>query len=573
VTLTDYCRQVFEHSSEGVALISLSDYTLLDVNRVLTEMMGLPKEQIVGKPCHEVFHHFLMPCAVEDCPVEILRGGEFMCEALHMHNGKEASGMHVRAVKVDETHALCFYCKQSDLFHQAEELEALQYISSLVHRTLSVDEVIHTILTAVTAHQGLAFHRAFLFQLDEKEDALVGTYAVGPVNQEEAFRIWSEIQGQNLSLMDLLKGYRKEEFERTPIQQLVRSIRVPLDRAKDILVWTFVQGVIVNLTTDTLPQDLSYGSLDSFGARRCVLIPIHSAIADVGILVADNTFSPQVIEEKRVKSLAVFASEATTAMVNSMMFENIKEKSKALEEALGSLKASQEKLVLAERLSTVGQLSAQIAHEIRNPLVSIGLLAHKLARSRGLTPDEHLKVEEMEAEVHRLERLLNDLLDFSAQPRPKFKPTDLAAVLRSLLILIEDEFSRKGIRVTTYWERDLPLCLLDPDQIRHVFLNLFRNAMNILSGGGKVSVEAVSLPPDRVRVSITDDGPGIPEGIKDQIFTPFFTTSSVGTGLGLAIAARIIDDHEGQISVDSIPGQGTTFHIDLKALPRGFHAG
>ena len=115
----------------------------------------------------------------------------------------------------------------------------------------------------------------------------------------------------------------------------------------------------------------------------------------------------------------------------------------------------------------------------------------------------------------------------------------------------------------------LPSVLADPDQVRHVFLNLFRNAMNILPHGGKVAVEAVSPDPGWVRISITDNGPGIPEGMQERIFTPFFTTSSVGTGLGLAIAARIIQDHGGHIVVDSAPGKGTTFHIELKAAAEG----
>jgi signal transduction histidine kinase len=292
----------------------------------------------------------------------------------------------------------------------------------------------------------------------------------------------------------------------------------------------------------------------------------------VGLLAADDIFSGRPIEEARVKSLAIFAAEASAALANSMMFENLLDKTQAQQEAMDHLRESQEKLVLAERLSTVGQFSAQIAHEIRNPLVTIGRLARQLARSPGLAPDEHAKAEAVAVEESRMERLLNDLLDFSAQPKPRLEPTDLAGVLGSLLLFMGDEFARKGIKVTTTFEPGVPSCLADADQMRHVFLNLFRNAMNILQEGGEIAVRVSLADEDTVRVSISDNGPGIPDLIRDRIFTPFFTTSSVGTGLGLAVAARIIADHGGRITVDSAPGRGAVFHMDLKAFWEGKRA-
>jgi signal transduction histidine kinase len=570
--LSAYSGKVVEHSREGVALISLGDFTIRDVNRAMTEILGLPREQIMGRPCHDVFHHVFTPCAARNCPVAKMQGGEFICESAHVHGGEGAPGLRIRAVRVDEGHGLYFCLPRTDLFRDAEELEALEYITSLVHRTLSVDQVIHTILTAVTAHHGLGFHRAFLFQYDQREDTLVGSYAVGPSSAEEAFRIWSGIQDKHLSLMDLLKERNTAEAERSPLQQVVRSIRLPLARSRDVLVWAFLQGINVNLTTDTLPPDLAYDSLDLFGAGRSILIPLHSPISPVGLLAADDAFSGRPIEEARVKSLAIFASEASAALANSMMFENLLDKTQALQEAMDHLRESQEKLVLAERLSTVGQFSAQIAHEIRNPLVTIGRLARQLARSPGLAPDEHAKAEAVAMEESRMERLLNDLLDFSAQPKPRLEPTDLTAVLRSLLLFMGDEFIRRGIKVSTVIDPGVPACMADADQMRHVFLNLFRNAMNILQEGGEISVRVSAPDEETVRVSISDNGPGIPDGIRERIFAPFFTTSSVGTGLGLAVASRIISDHGGRITVDNVPGGGAVFHMDLKAFWEGRRA-
>lgn len=562
-----YINEICQNAPMGFAIISLKDYKIIDANKALSEILKTPVEQIKDKPCYEVFHNFLVPCPVEDCPIEKIKEGETNFETMHFHGLYKDIPIFIKAVKLNDEFSILYCHQEEELYKRTQELEALQYISSLVHRSLSIEEVIHTILTAVTSHQGLGFHRAFIFL--QREDFLEGVFAVGPTNPEEAHKIWSEIKGKNISLISILQDFDKVAFEEAPISKLVKNLKISLHDEKDVIIWAYNQGIIINLTKDKIPPDLSFKSLDYLNAKRAIIIPLTSAMGNIGVLVADHAFSSEPVDEKLVKSLNAFALEATSAIVNSMMFENLEEKTLALEDALKKLKESRERLVNAERLSAIGELSSQIAHEIRNPLVTIGMLVSKIRKIPNLNEKDHKKVESIEREIRRMERLLQDLLSFSSQPAPKFKPVNLKEALHDLLYFLEDEFNERAITIKTYFQENIPSAKADPDQIRHVFLNLFRNAMNVLPKGGEVIIEVVQIDENWERVSVKDNGPGIPAKFKERIFEPFFSTSSVGSGLGLAIASKIIKNHNGQLYMESEEGEGTTFFIELPIYKGG----
>ncbi len=556
-----YINEICKNAPIGLAIISLKDFKIIDANETLSNMLRIPKEQLKEKPCHEIFHNFLIPCPIEDCPIEKVKRNIESYETMHFHGPAKEIPVYIKTVKLNEDYAIIYYRLEEELYKQTQELEALHYISSLVHRSLDIEEVVHTILTAVTSHQGLGFHRAFI--LLQKEDSLEGAFAVGPINPEEAFRIWSEIKGKDISLLSILQNFDKSAFEEAPITKLVKNLKISLNDEKDVVIWAYNQNIILNLTRDKIPEGLSFKSLDYLNARRAVLIPLNSAMGNIGILIADHAFSQDPVDEKLVKSLNAFAQEATSALVNSMMFENLEEKTNILEETLKSLRESKERLVKAERLSAIGELSSQIAHEIRNPLVTIGMLASKVRKIKNLEEKDLKKVEAMEKEIRRLERLLQDLLSFSSQPKPRFKPINLKEAIQDLIYFMEDEFNDRAINIRTYFQENIPPCKADPDQIRHVFLNLFRNAMNVLTKGGEVIIEVVQIDSNWERISVKDNGPGIPAKFREKIFEPFFSTSSIGSGLGLAIASKIVKEHQGQLYVESEEGEGTTFFIEL----------
>jgi two-component system NtrC family sensor kinase len=235
---------------------------------------------------------------------------------------------------------------------------------------------------------------------------------------------------------------------------------------------------------------------------------------------------------------------------------------------VSTLQETQEQLVQKEKLASVGQLAAGVAHEINNPLGSVLLYADILRKE---TPDDDPQqrsdLEMIISEATRCKVIVNDLLNFSRQNEVLAQATDLNDILRELA----EEESRleiyQNVEIVQELAPDLPSVQADPLQIRQVFLNLMKNAAEAMPEGGRLTLRTKKEPADGwVTVEVEDTGVGIPEENMKKLFTPFFTTKPIGrgTGLGLAIIYGIVKMHRGQISVHSQVGHGTTFTVTLR---------
>jgi signal transduction histidine kinase len=224
----------------------------------------------------------------------------------------------------------------------------------------------------------------------------------------------------------------------------------------------------------------------------------------------------------------------------------------------------EDQLRRADRLTALGELSAGMAHEIRNPLGSIRGTAEIL---RDAFPPENRYAEFSQiliSEVDRLNKVLEDFLNFA---RPKssemndFRPD---SVLREVLQLTQQQAAKQ--RISLSWdEQPLPAALGNAAQFKQVFLNLILNALQAMSAGGQLRI-STTRKEDQIEMVFQDTGPGIPREYLDKVFNPFFTTKAEGTGLGLAITYRIIRNHCGRISVACPPEGGTVFTLTLQAV-------
>lgn len=221
----------------------------------------------------------------------------------------------------------------------------------------------------------------------------------------------------------------------------------------------------------------------------------------------------------------------------------------------------EEQLRRADRLSTLGELSAGLAHEIRNPLGSIRGTAEIL--KDGVAPDDprHEFAEILVKEVDRLNRVLEDFLRFARQAPMERGRFDLNAIVREVLDLTRRQAERSQVTVIVRQE-ELPSLDGDGGQIRQALLNLVLNALQAMPAGGQLTV-STRRSGTLAEVAIADTGPGIPVGEETRIFKTFVTTRPDGTGLGLPISQRIITSHGGQITVASTPGEGATFTVAL----------
>jgi signal transduction histidine kinase len=233
-----------------------------------------------------------------------------------------------------------------------------------------------------------------------------------------------------------------------------------------------------------------------------------------------------------------------------------------LEHANLELRASFERLQRADRLKTLGEVAAGLAHEIRHPLASIrGALEIIDSRATPDSPEAEFSSLAM-AEVQRLDHLVWEFLRYARPHEPELRPTSLDEVVLRAVALLRTQADRANVTVTVDRQRPLPEITLDALQIEQVLLNVVLNAIQASRPGSNVHVRE-RQERDEAIIEVIDEGPGIPPEQMTQIFAPFFTTKDTGTGLGLPIAQRIVVAHRGRLHVESTPGHGTAVRVRL----------
>ncbi len=226
-----------------------------------------------------------------------------------------------------------------------------------------------------------------------------------------------------------------------------------------------------------------------------------------------------------------------------------------------------QRIMESERLALVGQLSANIAHELNNPLQGIVTFSHLLLEdSECKDATTQFSLEKIVGQANRCRDIIRGLLDFSRQRKPDKTLINVNEVIHECISLVEHQALFHNIEVILHLQDDLPMAIIDASQIERVFINMIINAAEAMEGSGHLSISTRYGPRrDCVEIAFQDTGPGISEGNLKKIFDPFFTTKDVGhgTGLGLAISYGIVRSHRGTINVNSTEGQGTTFIIAL----------
>jgi two-component system, NtrC family, sensor kinase len=243
-----------------------------------------------------------------------------------------------------------------------------------------------------------------------------------------------------------------------------------------------------------------------------------------------------------------------------------------LSERQRQLEEKQRALLLAERLAAVGRVSAQVAHEVRNPLSSIGLNTELLGDAVGKArfPDgagereARALLAAIAREVDRLTEVTDQYLRLARLPHPALAPEDVNQLLDGVLDFSQEELERARVKVVRDLDPTLPRALADEGQLRQVFLNLLRNSREAMPGGGTLRV-ASRARGEAVEVTIADSGVGIQPDVQARLFEPFFSTKSGGTGLGLALARQILEAHGGSIACTSSASGGTTFVLQVRA--------
>ena len=227
-----------------------------------------------------------------------------------------------------------------------------------------------------------------------------------------------------------------------------------------------------------------------------------------------------------------------------------------------------EQMKRADRLASIGEMAAGIAHEIKNPLAGIAGVIQVLKSDVPVGDPKRAVLDEVLSQVERMDKAVRNLLSFARPPEPKMTMADINELINKLLDFLAPQFAKNGIAAERRLTAGLPWLVIDPDLMQQALLNISLNAMKAMPNGGRFTVETHTEAPDgdspgSIRIVLSDTGEGIASDNLSRIFSPFFTTRQQGTGLGLSITQRIVEQHNGEISVMSASGKGATFTITL----------
>jgi len=407
------------------------------------------------------------------------------------------------------------------------EISILYKISGQLMTTVSVDEVGKTVVSAITGEEGLGFDRAVICLMDEQEAGLK--------------EIWRGEKGEESSARDVIIPLNKDGGALAQAVQEKRSI-------------------IINIGSDPVLSKIWFEELD---CADCAVVPIIAKDKVMGVIVVDNSCNNRATTKENVRVISMLANRTGLALDNARLYTLLDRTNKELVEARGLLAE-------AEKLAAMGEMASTLAHEIRNPLVSIGGLARRAIKVVNRDSGGRRYLEVIVDEVERLEKTLNELLDYAQEPEEVYAKKDLNHVVKECLELMRREFEEGFITVKKDL-RSIPPIWCDARQIKHTLFNILLNARQAMPEGGAIwvssSVEEGDDAGRFVTCTIKDTGGGIPEAILHNIFNPFFTTKKGGSGLGLAISYRIVSHHGGKIEVENEPDQGVAFSVKLPLNP------
>jgi len=449
--------------------------------------------------------------------------------------------------------------KKQEVAHQ--EASLLYQMSRALHSTLNLDELAHLTLSAATGVEAGGFERATLFTVNKRAGILQGMLGI---SLDMASLVLPA--GENRLAWELLNlDEQAREMQRlAPFNQKVIKQRLPIDGNDNALAKAFLEKKVVLVPNPGAEPSGGRQLSEELELGPYACAPLIGRDLIMGVLLVDNPFSNKEISPARKRFLELFASQAGSALGNASLV-------KRLEMAHANLQDIQEQLIHGEKMAVLGEMAAQVAHELRNPLVSIGGFAKRLERRElnDTKANEYAGI--IAREVRRMEEMLGNILAFSKKQLVCLDDCSIKAVLREVFDLEYEHCQRQGIKIIDDLMTELPDIVGDYRQLRQVFLNLLINARQVMSDGGVLTVRAWrgSLRGDKaVVVEFEDTGGGIAPEVMRNIFNPFFSTFAKGTGLGLSISHRIIEHHHGEIEV--INGErGARFIVTLPVAQPG----
>lgn len=442
------------------------------------------------------------------------------------------------------------------------ELQILAQIALAMQEAMALEDLVHLMLSAITAGQVLGFSRAMLFLADESTRRLVGKMGVSAEKSGNGKLDWPNLLNEPAKLESY---FRSISTRSSPYNQRftrhVREFNFSLN-SNDELLRGLTDRKAIRLRGGHSAIADKLLSIEPSVNQNLIAVPLFANDELLGMLVVDAPTADGTVDDSSLRLLTLFAGNAATALERARTYEQLAMEKSKLESAYKELKVTHDRLVQSERLAAIGEMAAHVAHEIRNPLVTIGGFARQLEKRAKVDNRENTAASIIADEVLRLEKILANVLNFSRLPNPQFRLNNINLLIQKLYMQVREEFASKRITLKLSLQPDLPAFHFDEQQLTQVLFNLLRNSQQSISDFGMVEIQTRQNS-GTISIAVQDDGDGISKTELDKIFNPFYTTKQHGTGLGLAISQQIIHDHGGSIKVTSKPDKGTIFRIEL----------
>jgi signal transduction histidine kinase len=439
---------------------------------------------------------------------------------------------------------------------QFKEFSLLYRLSNTMLSTIQLNKLIHLTLTALISGSKPFFDRAMLFLINPHSMVMQGMLGA---TCETPTALTSQVDDEEdilASRWDLteeeMTRQRQSDFNR-----LVMASRIELNKTLNVSSKAVLEKKLIYVPNAKTDKRVDRSFVSRFGIKSFAVSPLMARDRVVGAIVVDNAIHGGPITKDDLRFLQLFANQAGMAIENSILYNRVEDTDHDLREA-------QARLHQGERLATIGEMAAGIAHELKSPLVAIGGFATRLAKKLAVPSVEWEYADLISREVVRLEKMLSDILIFSKKATICYTECNITDIVRSALAVTAPSMQEDNISIKTRFPKKVLGFPGDCEQLKQVFLNLFSNAHEAMKEGGTLNISVSECLVDgkkSVAISIADTGGGIPLEALHTIFTPFYTTKDSGTGLGLPIANRIITNHGGKIHVKNRPGIGVEFNV------------
>ncbi|MDR0549934.1 MAG: GAF domain-containing protein [Deltaproteobacteria bacterium] len=441
--------------------------------------------------------------------------------------------------------------------NMVQNLSNLHDVSSAMMTTVRYDELIWIVNQALTARQGLGFDKVLILLVHDEggEKVLVSSSYWTPKTLPHA-----EL---DLPLPLILQKASDSSAQEEAVLMLdngqAMGLAIPIKPdSKRILTRVIVEKKpLLGFRALDTSDDLE---LMDFGLRAYAAVPMLAKGREVGVIAVDRSVSGEPLTRESLRDLTMLANQAGLAIENTQIYDELRHANQNLSQV-------RLRLIEAEKLAAQGEMGTRLAHEIRNPLVSIGGFTQRLLKK--IPPEDPLRrypVVIME-EVERLNSVLNNVLNFSRDEKGLVRNFQLEDLAKECLFSLKHELKTSNVVVDPQFESHLPSVSADDRQVTHVLLNLIYNAIQAMAPKGGTLYLRVYLTKENesryVACQVTDTGPGVSEAVFNRVFDPFFTTKTQGTGLGLSIVRKIVERYNGHITVvnrpPNYPDSGASF--------------